>query len=125
MIIVTIIMTEDTSNSAIRAPCPNPRITMIITIYPAIITGASLHLIADGSTRTLNMAGPIRMYKTTDNIRGLMTGEIKSKGHGIMSMKMMNAAIMKIMNRPRIKEKAAAGIISNGLTVTMAIQMNE
>jgi hypothetical protein len=94
---------------------PIYRFTMIITIYTAILTGAILHLIAIGYTTTIKV-GPIRVYNTTDKIRGLLTGEIKSENNGITSM--------KIMDRPRIKEKAAAGIISNDLTITRAIQKN-
>jgi len=125
MILVIIIPTENTNNSAIRVPFPHTRTTKIITIYTAIITGASLHLIAHGNTTTIIIVGPIRMYKTTDKIRGLMTGEIKSRNNGITTMKMINASVMKIMNRPRIKEKAAAGIILNDLKVTRAIQKHK
>ncbi|MFA5920893.1 MAG: hypothetical protein WC856_06340 [Methylococcaceae bacterium] len=125
MIIVIIITTEDTSNSALKVSFPSTRIEKIIMIYPVIITGASVHLIADGNTTTLNMASPIRIDKTTDNIRDLMTGEIKSGNNGITSIKMITAAVMKIMNRARVKEKAAAGIISNDLAVIRAIQKNK
>ena len=113
IIIVIIIPTENTNNSAIRVPFPHTLTTKIITIFMAIITGASLQLISDGNTTTINVVGPIRIDKTTDKIKGLMTGEIKSRNNGITSMKMITAAVMKIMNRPGIKEKSAAGIISN------------
>ena len=109
MVIVIITPTENTINSAIRVPFPPTRITMTITIYTAIRPGA-IHLIVHGNTTTLIMVGPIRMYKTMDKITGVMTGEIKSRNNGISTM--------KIMNRPRIKEKAAAGIIINNLTVS-------
>jgi len=36
-------------------------------------------------------------------------------------MKIITASVMKIMNRPRIKEKAAAGIIINNSTIIRAI----
>jgi hypothetical protein len=118
MIIDNIIQTEHTNNSSFRIPFPHTRTTKIVTIYMAIITGVSLHLIAHGNTTTLNMVGPIRMYKTSDKITGLMTGEIKTRNNGITTMKMINMSVMKVMNRPRIKEKAAAVIIINDLAVT-------
>ena len=125
MIIVIIITTEGTSNSALKVSFPSTRIEKIITIYPVIITEASLHLIADGDTTTLNMAGPIRMDTATDNIRDLMTGEIKSGNSAITTMKMKTATVMKIINRARVKEKAAAGILINDKVATTTIQKNK
>lgn len=108
MIIAITIPTENTNNSAIRVQFTHTRTAKIITIYLTIITGASLQLIAHGNTTISNMVASIRMDKTTDKIRGLMiTGEIKSRNNGITTTKMINTSIMKIMNRPRIKEKVA------------------
>jgi hypothetical protein len=90
-------------------------------IYLAITTGTSLNLIAHGDTTTLNMANPTRMNKTTDNIRDLMIGEIKSKNNSVTSIEMITTTVMKIMNRPGIKEKDASGIISKNSAVTRAI----
>ena len=125
MIIVIIITTEGTSNSALKVSFPSTRIEKIITIYPVIITGASLHLIADGDTTTLNMAGPIRMDTATDNIRDPMTAETKSGNNAITTMKMITATVMKIINRARVKEKAAAGILINDKVATTTIQKNK
>jgi hypothetical protein len=119
--IVIIIPTENTTSSAISIPFPPTRTTIIIKIYTAIITGASPHLNAHGNTTISLMAALIRM----DKITGLMTGEIKSKKNSGTTMKRITASVMKIMDRPRIKEKAAAGIIINDLTVTRDIQKNE
>ena len=119
MIIAITIPTENTNNSAIRVQFTHTRTAKIITIYLTIITGASLQLIAHGNTTTSNMVASIRMDKTTGKIRDLMiTGEIKSRNNDITPKKMTNASDMKIMNRSRIKEKVAAEIIINNLTVT-------
>jgi hypothetical protein len=94
MVTAIIMTTENTDNSAIRDPFPHTRFTMI---HLATITGTSPQLIAHGDTTTLNMADPIRVDKTTDNSRDLMTGEIKSRNNGITSMEMITATVMKIM----------------------------
>jgi hypothetical protein len=118
MVIAIIITTENTNNSAIRDSFPHTQFTMI---YLAITTGTSLHPIAHGDTTTLSKANPIPMNKTTDNIRDLMTGEIKSRNNSVTSIEMITATIMKIMNRPEIKEKDESEIISKNSAVTRTI----
>jgi len=58
------------------------------------------------------------MDKITDKVTGLMNGEIKSTNNGILSIKVLIAAVLKIMNRSGIKETNNAGII----TINMANQ---
>ncbi|MDD1636988.1 MAG: hypothetical protein LUQ56_02490 [Methylococcaceae bacterium] len=65
------------------------------------------------------------MDTATDNIRDPMTAETKSGNNAITTMKMITATVMKIINRARVKEKAAAGILINDKVATMTIQKNK